>query len=183
MTPFTRSISAPNEATVATGGKYFFVLDVENRCRTGKLWNEKGEIVWHYAPRRNHLGYTLGNPFKKYDFVVFDNNELPTVAIRRTSFVPSRFDILADDLVVGQIAMASPLLNRYRIDIDGLPTCDFRMPLFTVYFYGRCNDDTRVWVVVGPSKMQWNVLTESALNDVRLLAALAFIHNQWYNYC
>jgi hypothetical protein len=57
------------------------------------------------------------------------------------------------------------------------------MPLFTVYFYGRLNDDTRVWVVVGPSKMQWNVLTESALDDVRLLAALAFVHNQWYNYC
>ena len=183
MWPFTRSIAAPDEDTVATGGKYCFVLDVENRSRTGKIWNEQGNLVWHYAPRRNHLGYSLRNPSNKSDFVVFDNNEERAVAIRRTSFVPSRFHVLIDDLVVGHIAMTSPFLNRYRIDIDGLPACVFRMPLFTVYFYGQLKNDTRIWVVVGPSKRQWSVLTESALDDVRLLAALAFIHNQWYNYC
>lgn len=183
MWPFTSSISAPDEDTVATGGKYCFVLDVESRSRTGKIWNEKGELVWHYGPRRNHRRYSLGNPFNKPDFVVFDKREQATVVIRRTSFVPSRFDVLTDDLVIGQIAMTSPFLNKYRIDIDGLPTCVFRMPLFTVYFYGSIDDDTKVWVVVGPSKMRWNVLTEAAFDDVRLMAALAFIHNQWYNYC
>lgn len=183
MYPFTRSISAPDEDTVANGGKYCFVLDVENRSSTGKIWNDQGDLVWHYAPRRNAVGYSLGNPFYKPDFVVFDNNERQTVAIRRSSFIPSRFYVLTDDFAVGQIAMTSPFLNRYRIKIDGLPTCVFRMPLFTVHFYGQLNNDTKVWVVVGPSKMQWRVLTESALDDVRLLAALAFIHNQWFNYC
>lgn len=183
MFPFTRSIVAPDEETVAAGAKYCLVLDAENRSRTGKIWSEQGDLAWHYAPRRNPLRYSLRNPLNKPDFVVFDNDGRSAVVIRRMSFVPSRFQILADDLVVGQIAMTSPFANRYRIDIDGIPACDFQMPLFTVQFYGQLGNDTRIWVVVGPSKMQWNVLTESELDDVRLLAAISFIHNHWYNSC
>ena len=182
MWPLRTSITAPDEQTVEKGAKYCFVLDVENRSRTGKIWNERGDLLWHYAPRSNQLVYSLRNPFNKPDFVVFDNNEWPAVKIRRASFIPSRFQILTDEDVVGQIAMRSPLLNGYRIDVDGHATCVFRMPLFTVYFHGQSNNDMRIWVVVGPSKRQWKVLAESDLDDVRLLASLAFIHHQWYNY-
>ena len=106
--------------------------------------------------------------------------ERPAVTIRRISLVPSRFEILKDELVVGHVAMKSPLLNKYRIDIDGIATCTFRMPLFTVYFHGRVNSETKIWVVMGPFKNQWSVLTDFTIDSVPRAAVLAFIHNQWY---
>ena len=184
MWPLRASITVPDEDTVVSGAKYFFVMDVENRSRTGKIWNDHRDVEWHYGPRRNPLGYSLRNPFNKPDFVVFDPNERLAVTIRRVSFVPSRFQILdgEDEDVVGHIAMRSPLHNKYKIDIDQITTCVFRMPLFTVNFHGTFSDITGIWVVVEPSKMQWSVLTRSDLDDVRLLAALAFVNNQWFNY-
>jgi len=182
MSPLRAAITDPDEDTVDQGAKYCFVLDVENRSRTGKIRNEHGDVEWHYGPRRNPLRYSLRNPFNKPDFVVFVPNDQEAVTIRRVSFVPSRFQILDHEHVVGHIAMQSPLLNKYMIDIDGFATCVFRMPLFTVYFHGQFKDATGIWVVVGPSKMQWSVLARSDLDDIRLLSSLAFIHNQWFNY-
>lgn len=173
---------APDKTTVENGAKYCFVLDQENRFRTGKIWTENGNIEWHYGPQRNPLRYSLRNPFNKPDFAVFDKDERLTVAIRRVSLFPSRFQILNDDSVVGHIAMKGSLLNRYKIEIDGLGVCVFRMPLFTVYFHGEVDGHTGIWIIVGPSKMQWTVLARADLDDVRLLAALAFVHNQWFNY-
>ena len=56
------------------------------------------------------------------------------------------------------------------------------MPLFTVYFHGESSSNSRVWVVVGPSKRQWTLLAEAGSDDERLLAALAFIHREWWCY-
>ena len=182
MSPLRTAVIVPDEDTVEQGAKYVFVMDVENRSRTGKIWNEHGEVEWHYGPQRNPLRYSLHNPFNKPDFVVFDPNERSVVTIRRTSFVPSRFQVLEREHVVGNIAMRSPLLNKYMVEIDGIETCIFRMPLFTGCFHGQVSDATGIWVVVGPSKMQWSVLARLDLDDVRLLSSLAFIHNQWFNY-
>jgi len=174
--------TSPDEVTVQNGAKYCLVIDFEDRSRTGKIWNEHGEVEWSYGPLRNPLQYSSRNPFNKPDFVVFDANGNPTVTIRRVSFVPSRFHILDRENVIGQIAMRSVLLNKYKIEIAGIATCAFRMPLFTRYFHGHFNDGTGIWAVVGPGTMQWRVLLRSELNDVRLLSSLAFIHNQWFRF-
>lgn len=182
MSPLRDAITEPNLDATDQGAKYCIALDVENRCRTGKIWNEHGDVEWHYGPRRNPLGYSLRNPLNKPDYVFFDFNEQEMVTIRRVSFVPSRFQVLVRGHVAGHITMQSPLLNHYKIVIDGFATCVFRMPLFTVYFHGHVKNVAGVWVVVGPSKTQWNILVRSDLDDIRLLSSIALIHYQWFNY-
>jgi hypothetical protein len=56
------------------------------------------------------------------------------------------------------------------------------MPLFTVRFWGESRSGAEIWVVVGPSKMEWTILIKPGVNDRLLVPALAFIHNEWWNY-
>jgi hypothetical protein len=86
MWPFTRSIHAPDQTIVEMGGKYCFVIDIQNRSRTA---------------------------------------ECP----------------------------CSPFVSM---------------------------GSAKIWVLVGPHKMQWNVLVHPTVDDVALVASLAFIHNQWF---
>ena len=86
------------------------------------------------------------------------------------------------DNVIGRIRMSSLLRNKYAIDINGVNSWTFQMPLFTVRFRGDSNTGTDIWVVVGPSKMEWNILIRPGISDRQLVAALAFIHNEWWNY-
>jgi hypothetical protein len=102
--------------------------------------------------------------------------------VRRTSFVPSVFQIRDGDKVAGRIRMVSPIRNKYVIEIDGVNSWIFRMPLFTVRFRADSAVGTDIWVVVGPSKMEWNILVRPGISDRPLLAALSFIHNEWWNY-
>ena len=86
------------------------------------------------------------------------------------------------DTVVGRIRMLSILRNKYMIEIDGADPLTFRMPLFTMRFWGGSPMGAEIWVSVGPSKMEWNILVRPGINDRYLVPALAFIHNEWWNY-
>lgn len=182
MWPARSQMNPPDEDSVTNGAKHCCVIDLDNRCRTGMVLDEDGDVAWRYEQMPNQLKYSFRNPFNKADFVVSDLDGQRRVCIRRTSLIPSRYGILEGDDTVGQIALQSVLLNKYSIRIAGLTPCNFRMPLFTTNFHGELNHDTGVWVVVGPSKRQWNVLIRPEMSDVRLLSALAFVHNQWYNH-
>jgi hypothetical protein len=78
--------------------------------------------------------------------------------------------------------MRSMFRNKYSIDIVGLNSWTLRMPLFTVRFCGDSRAGSEIWVVVGPSKMEWNILIKAGIEERPLVAALAFIHNEWWNY-
>ena len=177
----TRSLK-PDQDTIDGGAKYCITIDSENRNRTGKIWNEQSKVVWQYEPDSSRSRPTLSNPFCKPDIIFTDASGNSVVVIRRVSFLPSRFQILVDDQHAGQIVLKGLFLNKYGIELANLSTIVFRMPLFTMRFHGKSNAGNKVWAFVGPGKKQWNVLAEPQLNDVRLLAALAFVHNQWFNY-
>jgi hypothetical protein len=98
------------------------------------------------------------------------------------SFIPSFFDIMEKDDVIGRIGMRSILRIKYSIEINGAGSWTFRLPLFTVRFRGDSQTGTDIWVLVGPSKMEWNILLRCGVGDRHLVAALAFIHNEWWNY-
>jgi hypothetical protein len=68
------------------------------------------------------------------------------------------------------------------IEIKGAGFWTFRLPLFTVRFRGDSQTGTDIWVILGPSKMEWHILIRPGISDPRLVAALAFIHNEWWNY-
>jgi len=78
--------------------------------------------------------------------------------------------------------MRSPFRNKYSIEIDGAGSWMFRMPLFTISFYGVSTARAEIWVGVGPPKKQWNILLRPGVKEWPLAAALAFIHNEWWNY-
>ena len=56
------------------------------------------------------------------------------------------------------------------------------MPLFTVQFFGNSSTTTDIRVIVGPSKAEWNILFRPGTDKPQLVAALAFIHNEWWNF-
>jgi len=90
--------------------------------------------------------------------------------------------VLDGDALVGCIRMRSLLRNKYTIDIDGSNSWTFRMPLFTIRFRGDSDSGTDIWVVVGPSKMEWNILIRPGMSDRQCVTAWAFIHSEWWNY-
>ena len=124
------------------------------------------------------VSYLASNLFRKPDFVLLDHEEREVLRICRTTRFPPRFSMIQNGEVVGTIKLRSIFLNKYAINLKAGPKWTFRMPLFTIYFHGESSSNSRVWVVVGPSKMEWTLLTEAGTDDVRLLAGLAFIHGE-----
>lgn len=174
---------APNEESIAHGAK--FTCAVDRGGHSGAIWefrDEQDTIRWRYGIRRNVTGRTARNPFNKADFVVTGRDNDQEVIIRRASFIPPAFNVIESGKVIGSIRMRSIFRNKYSVFIDGVNSWTFRMPLYTIRFYGESNDGAEVWVVLGPSKMVWHVLIKPGVKVWPLLAALAFIHNEWWNY-
>jgi hypothetical protein len=174
--------SGPDEETAKGGARYCFRIDRTSTTRTGEIWGDPGVVRWRYEKRASPPGPFLQNPFHKLEHVVKDLEGRDVVVIRRTSLIPSVFEIIDTGKCVGTIRLRSVLRNSYAIKLDGGTVWKFVMPLWTVRFGGYSNTGMHVWVLIGPSKMEWNVLMRTGTNDTRLLFALAFIHNEWWNY-
>jgi hypothetical protein len=172
----------PDETIITQGAKFASVIDRGGRNDSGKIYDEKGRICWQYETRTNPDGRRWGNPLNKPDFVFANTDGQSEIIIRRVSFVPSVFQILDQDKLIGRIALRSVLGLKYQILLDGCASSTFRLPLFTVRFWGDTDMGPSIWVVVGPSKMQWNLLLKPGTMDRALVASLAFLHNQWWNY-
>ncbi len=175
-------VSLPDETTIAHGAKFTCVIDRGGLNRTGKIYDEEGKICWQYGPRTNPDGRRWGNPLNKPDFVFTNTDGQIEIVIRRVSFIPSVFQITDQEQSIGQIALRSILGIKYRILLDGHPSSTFRLPLFTLRFWGDTDLGPSIWVLVGPSKMQWSVLLNPGTMVRELVASLAFIHTQWWNY-
>lgn len=136
---------------------------------------------WHYQTEPCRSAYSFLNLFRRPDFVLLDHDEKEVLRIRRRTRFPPRSDILQNGEVVGTIRLRSVLLNRYSLVLKAGPTWTFRMPLFTIRFYGESSANSRVRVLMGP-KVQWMLHLSAGADDVRLVAGLAFIHRQWWCY-
>jgi len=177
----TRAI-APNEECVARGTKFLCQIDPGADGHSGAVLDEQSIVRWRYAIRNNAPGRVPGNPFNKPDFVIAEPDAKDEVIIRRASFIPSVFNIIEAGRVIGRIGMRSMFRNKYSVSIEGVNSWTFRMPLFTIRFYGVSSAGAEIWVVVGPSKMEWNILIKAGVKERPLVAALAFIHTEWWNY-
>ena len=177
-----RKIIAPSEVCIAHGTKLFCQIDRGRSSRTGSVRDEQGVIRWRYTFQRGAGGRSSVNPLNKPDFVMAAPNGEQRATIGRASFIPPVFDILENDAKIGRIQLTSALRNKYSISIDGVDSWTFRMPLYTIRFYGESSSSTDIWVVVGPSKKEWSILIRADVNEWPLVAALAFIHNEWWHY-
>jgi hypothetical protein len=171
---------APDFGGLEEGTKLICQID-QGGHRCGDIRDDTGFLRWRYASCRNAERWSLKNPFSKWDFVVVEAHTNTEIIIRRASFIPPVFKIIEANRVVGSIRLLSLLRNRYSITISGI-TWTFCMPLFTILFYANSRDGTEMWVEVGPTERQWNILVEPGVAQARLIAALAFIHNERYSY-
>jgi len=114
------------------------------------------------------------------DFLVTELAAKIEIIIRRASLIPSVFNILEGGRTVGEIRMLSVLRNKYSILIDDSKSWTFRMPLFTIFFFGESEKGADIWVRLGPSERHWNILIRPGVVQRPLVAALAFIHNERY---
>lgn len=175
-------ISEPDEHSLVYGAKYFCEIDRGCRGRTGRISDEQGMLRWRYRFQRSPSRRRWTNPFNKPDFIVEDADGRIEAIIRRASFIPPVFHIIAANGIIGRVRLRSLLRNRYTIEIDGVDSWTFRMALFTVQFRGDSGKATDLWVAMGPSEMEWSVLVRPGLEDRLLVPTLAFIHNERWHY-
>ena len=173
----------PDEDCIENGVQYFFWIDREGDQTSGLIRGEAENVGWRYEARpKSWWTGVPGNPFSRRPFVFEDSQGKEALRIQRESFLPPQFKIVRAGEIVGKISLRSLLRNRYRIDLVGGESWDFRMPLFTMRFSAESSSGAKVWVMLGPSKMQWNLLMSPGLDKPELLCALAFIHNHKWNW-
>jgi hypothetical protein len=172
----------PDEDCVARGAKYSCQIARRGSSHSGVVLDEQGEIRWRYGVRKTPSGRRSWKPFTKKDFVVTDAQTQQEIIFRRLSRFPPRFQILDAQGERGIVRMTSILRNKYTISLKDRQPWTFRMPLFTIKFWGGAGNSPEFWVMIGPSKMEWNILIKPGIDDQPLAAALSFIHVQWWNY-
>jgi hypothetical protein len=176
------SVNYPDENCITHGEKFVCQITRGADGHSGVLLDEHGTALWRYGMRKNPSGPSPGNPLHKPDFVVTDATVGKEIVIRRTSFFRSSFSISEDRVERGIVRMVSLFRNKYTIHVEGKPRWTFRMPLFSFRFWGATNEAAEFWAIVGPSKMEWNILLKPGLEPQPLLASLSFIHTEWWNY-
>lgn len=173
---------APDEDCIVRGAKFASHIDRDASGHSGVLYDEHGNVRWRYDVRKTGLGRSWGNPFNKKDFVVADPQTGEEIVIRRATFLPSRFTIIDAQGARGTVCMVSLLRNKYAITLTGRQPWTFRMPLFTVGFWGETGELPEFWVEE-VTKMAWEILIRAEIEDQALVAAaLSFIHVERWNY-
>jgi hypothetical protein len=172
----------PSPSEIERGAGYVFQLDGGASDAPGCIYDNAGNACWNYRTEPRRSAYSPLNLVRKPDFVLLDHESQEVLRISRNTRVPPRFDIIQNGGVVGTIGLRSILRNKYMLTLKGGPAWTFRMPLFTIHFYGKSSVDSRVWVVIGANKTEWYLLTQAGTTDVRLVGGLAFIHREWWCY-
>ena len=106
----TRAV-APDGECIAQGHKFLGQIHRGMDGHSGAVMDEHGVIRWRYGIRKNAPARRLGNPFNKPDFVIADPDGRDEVVIRRASFIPPVFNIMAADRVIGTVRMRSMFRN------------------------------------------------------------------------
>jgi hypothetical protein len=175
-----RRVAKPDDECIANGTKLLCQI-CQGARRFGEVRDEQGHLRWRYSARANPSGWRLGNPLKKTDFVFSEPDQKDETIIRRVSFLPSTFEIVEVGAVIGTIKMLSIFRNEYSILMANGKSWTFRMPLYTVLFFGVTESACEIWVRLG-SEREWNILIKPGIAQRCLIAALAFIHNERYFY-
>ena len=118
----------------------------------------------------------------KSDLIVTDPAKAEVLRIRRVGHLIPRFEMIENGRSVGSIRYHSPLRTSCSIRFGEGVAWEMRQPLFTIFFSGASNRSERVWIMVGPSKRQWNVLVSSDALNVYLLSALALMHREYWTH-
>lgn len=174
---FLRGYVPPSDEEVERGGKYCFQISLASEAYPGSVfvWPED-EPRWQFKTEPPRHAWSPLNLFGKPVFVLLDRGTREILRIRRRRRVPPSFEIVQNGEVVGTILRRA--IVTYRVELVGGPTWSFRMPAFTQNFCAISSGNAGAWVKVVYSEMNWVVLVRPQSDDLRLVAALAFIHRE-----
>jgi hypothetical protein len=169
----------PDAGQLERGGKYILFLR-NSHGTSGVILSDSKTELWRFETRPKRAPSNFLR--KPTHFILSDTQQGEILQITRERGFPARFNIVEKDRVIGKVTLRTILRNKYSIEFNGGPGWLFHMRLFTIFFSGESSSALCVWVRVGPTKRQWNLLVEPEVDNVYLLGALAFIHREWWCY-
>lgn len=113
--------------------------------------------------------------------MIRDASGSEALTLSRVSYLSPVHRISSGGRPLGSVRLTSPLRNKYAIGICG-ESWTFRMPTFTVALFGETRHRTDLWILAGPSKMEWNVLVRPGVPPWPLVGVVAYIHNPWWRF-
>jgi hypothetical protein len=160
-----------------------FRLVLENTLDfAGSVTDDSGQVLLRYAMDPAQSPYSLLNLFRKTDFVVSNADGVELLRIRRRRSVFPYFELVEHKTVVGTIQCRNFSGTAYTMTLPEQSQWSVRMPSFSLSFWAESSSGAHLWILVGPSKRQWNVLFQPGVNSLPCIAGLAFIHRRWWCY-
>ena len=138
---------------------------------------KEGRVVFRFRsePQPKILMYGL---VRLPEFVVYDPDGKEVVRIRRTCRFPRPiFEMRDGKELRATIVRRHPLFSSYDIRLAGGPGWRFKLPLFTIDFFGESPIGGRL-LVRQDSHNQWFTVVDPNHDSPYLIHALAFIHRE-----
>lgn len=176
-----RTTSPPPDETRENGAKYYSIVSWDG-SQPNEVLDDSDVLRWRceLSPPRPPL--SLLNLYRKPEYQVLTPKGHKLLTIRRIKRLPATFEMSDGDAIVGTIQLRSILRNKFKVCLSNGDEWTIRMPLFTVYFWAESTAGSRVWILVGPSVMRWNILVEPGIDNAHLVPALTFVQREWCVY-
>ena|SRR5438093_549380 len=147
-----------------------------------QIAREKGRMVNLHAMASKDPQLTLlDRGYKRGNFGVVgpDRSELFTIRAEG-GMLRSRHSLFQNESPIWRLSVRSILRRRHELQFMSGETWSLQTPFFSVFFGGTAQDESRLLGRVGRSTEEWFFLVEPGKETMELLAAIAFLHCQWY---
>ncbi len=145
---------------------------------------KEGRVVFRFRnePQTKTLIYLLPRPLyglvRIPEFVVYDPDGKEVFRIRRTRRFPcATFEMRDGKELRATIVRRHPLFSSYDIRLAGGPDWRFKLPLFTINFFGESSIGGRLRALLDTHN-QWFMIVDTNHDSPYLIHALAFIHRE-----
>lgn len=161
-----------NIAISESGSEYGF------RCTTdgnGEIFNHTGQVRWRFRTKRRNgiLGYMFLD-FSEFLFSIEPENWSICIISSQT-LLKKTFFMSDHGASVCEIRRLGLLAKTYEIKFNSGAIWHIHIPLFSRFYEGVSNSGARINIQLLRHDT-WHVRIFSDCEDIRLLAALAFIH-------
>ncbi len=174
--------TVPDVDTIENGTVYCIEVERGSNGTRGTISEYPGTLRWRYSVRPTGSETSSRNVLIRKEFVFTDEKEQEIITIRRESFFPASFGIMEKGETVGKVKRRNILGTKYEINIKEDSVWMVSIPLYRMNFRAESNVGTTIWFRYGQSTMQWMAISRPGDSYDRVLMALAFIHNNKWNY-
>jgi len=141
---------------------------------------KEGRVVFRFRnePQPKTLPGLLYGLVRLPEFVIYDPDGKEVVRIRRTRRFPRAiFEMRDGKELRATIVRRHPLLSSYDIRLAGGPDWRFKLPLFTIDFFGESSIGGKL-LARADTHNQWFMVVDTNHDSPYLIYALLFIHRE-----